>query len=74
MPLQRTQHNFHWQMKFLKQATYIIYVITNLSKFVQINKLTLTESFLEDSLKIKGPGTSSQATIFITFFDKKNIL
>ena len=33
-------------MKFLKQATYIKYVIAKLSKFVQI-------LFTEDSLKIK---------------------
>ena len=32
---------------FLKQATYIRYVIPNLSKFVQISMLTSTESFLQ---------------------------
>ena len=51
--LQRMKHNFYWGMKFLKQATYIRYVIENLSKFVQISMLTFTESFLEDFLKIK---------------------
>ena len=52
--LQRIKHNFYWKMKFLKQATYIRYVITNLSKFVQISKVTSTESFFtEDSLKIR---------------------
>ena len=34
--LQRMNNNFYWQMKFLKQATYIRYVIANVSKFVQI--------------------------------------
>ena len=27
-------HNLYWKMKFLKQATYISYVITKLSKLV----------------------------------------
>ena len=37
--------SFYWQMKFLKQAIYIRYVIANLSKYVQISMLTSTESF-----------------------------
>ena len=62
-------------MKFLKQAAYIRYVIANLSKFVQISMLTSTESFLQDSLKIKkGLEPSSQATFFVEFFDKNIIL
>ena len=32
--LQRMKYDFYWQMKFLKQATYIKYAIANLSKFV----------------------------------------
>ena len=44
---QRMKHNFYWQMKFLKQATYIRFVIANLSKFVQINILTSAETFLQ---------------------------
>ena len=40
-------------MKFLKQATYIGYVIAKLLKSVQISVLTSLESFLtEDSWKI----------------------
>ena len=34
-------------MKFLKQATYIGYVIAKLSKSVQISMLTSLESFLQ---------------------------
>ena len=45
--LQRIKHNFYWQMEFLKQATYIKYVIAKLSKFVQMSKLTSTESSLQ---------------------------
>ena len=53
--LQRIKHNFYWKMKFLKQATYIGYVIAKLSQSVQISKLTdlLRIVFTEDSLKIK---------------------
>ena len=35
-------------MKFLKQATYISYVLAKLSKFVQINTLTSLDSFLQN--------------------------
>ena len=45
--LQRIKHKFYWKMKFLKQATYIRYVIAKLSKFVQISMLTSTESSLQ---------------------------
>ena len=45
--LQRMKHNFYWQTKFLKQASYIRFVIENLPKFVRISMLTSTESFLQ---------------------------
>ena len=45
--LQRIKHNFYWKMKFVKQATYIGYVIAKLSKSVQISMLTSFESFLQ---------------------------
>ena len=47
MCLQRIKHNFSWKTTFLKQATYIRYVLTKLSKFVQISMLDSTESFLQ---------------------------
>ena len=52
---QRIKHSFYWRMKkFLKQATYIRYVIPKLSKFVQISMLTSSDSFFtENSFKIK---------------------
>ena len=54
--LHRIKHNFYWQMKFLKQATYTKYVIANLSKCVQINMSTFTGSFLPRILwKLKRP-------------------
>ena len=34
-------------MKFLKQSTYIRYVIAKLSKLVQINMVASLDSFLE---------------------------
>ena len=45
--LQRIKHSFYWKMKFLKQATYIRYVIAKLSKFVQISMLISSDSFLQ---------------------------
>ena len=45
--LQRIKHNFYQKMKFLKQATCIRYVVAKISKFVQISKLTSTESVLQ---------------------------
>ena len=39
-------------MKFLKQATYIGYVIAKLSKSIQISMLTSLESFLQRILEI----------------------
>ena len=63
---------FLWEMKFLKQTTYVSYVITKLSKSVQINKRTSSDSFIKRILwKLKGPGTSFQTTFFTKFFDKK---
>ena len=35
------------EMKFLKQATYIRYVLAKLSKYVQISTLTSSDSFLQ---------------------------
>ena len=59
-------------MKFLKQSTYIRYLITKLSKLVQISMLTSSDSldkgFFEN---YKGSGTSFQATFFVKLFDKK---
>ena len=37
-------------MKFLKQATYIKYVTTKLSKFIQIDKQASPDSFLQKIL------------------------
>ena len=61
-------------MKFVKQATYIRYVIANLSKFVQIRMLTSTESFCKGFCEnLKESGTSFQATLYVEFFNKKSI-
>ena len=58
-------------MKFLKQATYIRYVLAKLSKFVQISTLNSSDSFRRGFLeKEKGPGTSFQGTFFMEFFHK----
>ena len=38
---------FFFSKNFLKQPTYIRYVIPNLSKFIQINMLTSTEYILQ---------------------------
>ena len=51
--LQRIKLNLYWKMKFLKQATYMRYVLAKLSKFVQISTLTSPDFFSEESLKIK---------------------
>ena len=55
-------------MKFLKQATYVRYVIANLPKFVQISMLT------PQNLFYSGFFENFQATFFLEFFDKKGIL
>ena len=44
------------KMKFLKQAIFIRYVLTNMI----------------DRYVLKGPGTSFQVTFFAEFFDKKD--
>ena len=33
--LQRIKHNPYWKMEFLKQTTYVRYVLVKLSKFAQ---------------------------------------
>ena len=43
----RIKHNLSRKIKLLKQATYIKYVITNLSKFFQINMQVSSDSFLQ---------------------------
>ena len=43
--LKRSKHNLYWKIRFLKQATYIRYVITKLSKFIQIEMQASSESF-----------------------------
>ena len=40
-------------MKFLRQATYIRYILAKLSKPVQITKQTSSDFFTEDYLKSK---------------------
>ena len=44
--LQRIKHNLYWKMNFLKQATYIRYVIAKVSKFVQISMQISSDSSL----------------------------
>ena len=59
-------------MKFLKQFTYIRYVIANLSKLVQISMLASSDPFYRGFFEnYKGLGTSFQAKILIELFDKK---
>ena len=54
--------SLYWKINFLKQATYKIYVLGKLSKFVQV----------EDSLKIeKDLEHRFWTTFLIKFFDKK---
>ena len=73
--LQRVKRNFYWKMKFLKQATYIIYETAKLSKFVQNSTVTSTESFLaENSLKtIKGLELVFRPYFSYNFLTKKNL-
>ena len=40
------KQNLYWKLKFLKQATYIRYVIAELSKSVQISMQTSSDCFL----------------------------
>ena len=70
--LKRIRHNLYWEIKFLKQAIYITFVIAKLSKFFQISLQISSDSFLQRILwKLKRPGTSFQTRIFLEFFDKK---
>ena len=39
--------SLYWKMKFLKQATYEIYVLGKLSKFVQVSTRTSWDLFLQ---------------------------
>ena len=62
-------------MNFLKQATYIKYILAKLSEFVQISLQTSSDSFYRGFFENwKGPGTSFQATFFVEFFEKNYIL
>ena len=45
--LQRIEHNLNWEITFLKQTTYIRYVIAKLLKFVLISVQTSSDSFLQ---------------------------
>ena len=60
-------------MKFLKQATYIRYVMVKLSKFVQISMLTSSGSFSQRVLwKLKRAWNWFPGLIFHIIFWKKN--
>ena len=63
----RIKPNLYQKMKLLQQATYIRYVLAKLSKFVQISTQTLSDSFLEDSLKIK----KGLELVFRSYFSQK---
>ena len=59
-------------MKFLKQATYIRYVLANLSKFVKIVCRPPWIIFYGGSFENrKGPRSGFQVTFFIEFLDLK---
>ena len=71
MCLKRSKHNLFWKMKFLKQATYIRYVIAKLSIFIQIKMQASSDCFLQRILwKLKGPGTNFQVSFFVEFLNK----
>ena len=61
--LQGIKHNLYWKMNFFKWGTYIRYVITKLSKFIQISMQASWDSVLQ-------PRTSFQVTFFVEFLDK----
>ena len=62
-------------MIFLKLATYIRYVIAKLSKFIQIDIQTSSDSFYRGFFENKRePGTSFQVSFFVEFFDKNLLL
>ena len=67
--LHRIAHSFYWKTKFLKQATYIRYVIAKLLKFVQITMLTSLDSFLQRILwKLKKAWNKFPGHIFYRIF------
>ena len=69
--LQRIKHNIYWKIKFLKQATYIRYVLAKLSKFVQISTPTFQIPFYRGFLKIgKGLELVSRSHSSWIFFIK----
>ena len=45
--LQRFTHNIYWKMKFLRQATYMRYVIPNPCKLAQISTQVSIDCFLQ---------------------------
>ena len=51
--LLRIKHNLYSKMKHLKQATYIRYVLANLSKLGKISTQISSDFFLQNSLKIE---------------------
>ena len=52
------KRNLYWNVKLLKKATYIRYVLAKLSKFVQISTQTSSDSFLRWYFENqKGPPT-----------------
>ena len=67
--LQRIMDNFYF-LKFLKQTTYVRYLIAKLSKYVQISMLTSSESFLQ-RIK-KGLKLVSRPHFSYNFLLKKN--
>ena len=57
-------------MKFLKQATYVRYVLVKLIKICSSQRIDLLRfHFTEDSLKIE-KGLEIVSTFFTEFFDK----
>ena len=59
------------EKEIFNQASYIGYLLAKLLKFVQINTLTFSDSFLQRiPWKLKGPATSFQAIFFLNFFGK----
>ena len=45
--LQGIRHNIYWEMKFMKEATYIRHAAAKSLKFVQISMQPSTDSFLQ---------------------------
>ena len=59
-------------MKLLKQATYVKYVLTNLSKFVQISTQTFRISFYREFFENKKGLEQVSRPYFSYNFLKKN--